>query len=179
MFSKLPVSASKPLVLIVAALALAAGPAHAQEEGTRTPVPHRQMISANPFGLMFEWYNGEYERKVGERSTVGASASGFALDGGDADYVNVAAFYRFYPQRAALSGFYIGGRGGVHHVSSEGDAGVFFGLGFELGYTWLFGANRNFGVSLGAGATRLFGAELAGVPLTVPTLRLLNIGVAF
>jgi hypothetical protein len=166
------------LVLIVAAL-VHANPACAQTEGTKTPVPHQQTLSANPFGMMFEWYNGEYERKVSPKSTVGVSASGFALDGGDADYVNVAAFYRFYPQAAALSGFYIGGRGGIHHVTSNGDSGAFFGLGFELGYTWLFGAKRNFGVSLGAGATRLFGGELAGASLTVPTLRLLNVGWAF
>jgi hypothetical protein len=165
--------------LAVLGVALASAPAHAQTEGTTTPVPHHQTISANPFGLMFEWYNGEYERKVGERSTVGVSASGFALDDGDADYVNVAAFYRFYPQRAALSGFYIGGRGGVHHVESGGDAGEYFGLGFELGYTWLLGADRHFAVSIGAGATRLFGGDVEGVPLTIPTLRLLNVGVAF
>jgi hypothetical protein len=179
MSRKSPAHTGTSLGFILVALVLSAGTAHAQAEGTKTPVAHKQVVSANPFGMMFEWYNGEYERKVGERSTVGASASGFALDGGDADYVNVTAFYRFYPQRAALAGFYIGGRGGVHHVSGEGDAGEFFGLGFELGYTWLFGSNRNFAVSLGAGATRLFGGELDGVPLTIPTLRLLNIGVAF
>jgi hypothetical protein len=178
MISRFSAHGCASLVLILAGLAHA-NPAYAQTEGTKTPVTHQQTISANPFGMMFEWYNGEYERKVSQRSTVGVSASGFALDGGDADYVNVAAFYRFYPQQAALSGFYIGGRGGVHHVSSEGDSGEFFGLGFELGYTWLFGANRNFSVSLGAGATRLFGGELAGASLTIPTLRLFNVGVAF
>jgi hypothetical protein len=163
----------------LAALALTAGSAHAQTEGTKTPVPHGQIVSANPFGMLFEWYNGEYERKVNPCGTLGVSASGFALDHGDADYANVAAFYRYYPQRAALSGFYFGGRAGVHHVTTEGESSVFFGLGFELGYTWLFGANRHFAVSLGAGATRLFGDELEGAPLTIPTLRLLNVGVAF
>ena len=167
------------LAVALAALALTAVSAHAQTEGTKTPVPHNQTVSANPFGLLFEWYNGEYERKLSGRSTVGASASGFALDEGDAHYFNVATFYRFYPQRAALSGFYIGGRGGVHHVSSEGESGVFFGLGFEIGYTWLLGADRRFAVSLGAGATRLFGNDLDGASLTIPTVRLLNIGVAF
>jgi hypothetical protein len=56
---------------------------------------------------------------------------------------------------------------------------VFFGLGFELGYTWLFGSRRNFAVSTGAGATRLFGGDIAGASLTIPTLRLFNVGVAF
>ena len=148
-------------------------------EGTKTPVPHRQTVSVNPFGLMFEWFNGEYERKVNDRSTFGVSASGFSLDGGDTDYVNGALFYRFYPQRAALSGFFIGGRGGVHRVSTNSDADVFFGLGFELGYAWLFGADRRFGVSIGAGATRLFGGDLEGSSLTIPTFRLINVGIAF
>jgi hypothetical protein len=163
----------------LAALALTVVSAQAQTEGTKTPVPHNQTVSANPFGMLFEWYNGEYERKVSPNSTIGVSASGFALDHGDADYGNIAGFYRYYPQRAALSGFYFGGRAGVHRVSAEGDSGVFFGLGFELGYTWLFGADRHFAVSLGAGATRLFGGDLEGVPLTIPTLRLFNVGVAF
>ena len=179
MMSRTPANWRRLPVIALAALALTAVSAHAQTEGTKTPVPHNQTVSANPFGMLFEWYNGEYERKVSPTSTIGVSASGFALDQGGTDYGNIAGFYRYYPQHAALSGFYFGGRAGVHRVSAEGDSGVFFGLGFELGYTWLFGADRHFAVSLGAGATRLFGGDLEGVPLTIPTLRLFNVGVAF
>ena len=89
------------------------------------------------------------------------------------------AFYRYYPQAAALTGFYLGARGGVHRVSDDRDAGTAFGLGFEIGYAWLFGAKRNFAVSLGGGVTRLFGGDLEGASVVVPTLRVVNIGWSF
>jgi len=79
----------------------------------------------------------------------------------------------------AFSGFYIGGSAGVYHVSLASAAGTFFGAGPEIGYSWLLGKKDNIGVSLGIGATRLFGGNLSGVSFTIPNLRLLNVGVAF
>ena len=81
-----------------------------QDAGTRTPVPHEQAISANPFLLLFEWFNVEYERKVSDTGTLGFTASGFSFDEGDETYRGFSAFYRYYPQGAALSGFSLGGR---------------------------------------------------------------------
>jgi hypothetical protein len=153
-------------------------PSAAAQDGTRAPVPHNQVLSANPFGLMFEWFNADYERKINESSTWGASASWWS-PGGDADYVNAQVAYRYYPQGAAFSGFYLGGKGGLHSVSVDAASGEFFGLGFELGYNWLLGAKRNVSVGMGAGATRLFGADLNGASLTIPTVRLVNVGIAF
>jgi hypothetical protein len=150
----------------------------AAQDGTRTAVPHNQIVSANPFGLMFEWFNVDYERKINEASTWGASASFLSL-GGDADYLNAQFAYRYYPQGTALAGFYLGGKGGLHSVSVDEASGQFFGLGFELGYNWVLGTKRNVSVGIGAGATRLFGADLNGASLTVPTVRLVNVGIAF
>jgi hypothetical protein len=158
-------------------LLLAGSPAFAQD-GTRVPVPHDQVLSANPFGLMFEWFNADYERKINEGSTWGVSGSYLSI-GGDADYLNVQATYRFYPQGAALSGFYLGGKGGLHSVDVAASSGRFFGLGFELGYNWLLGAKKNVSIGMGAGATRLFGGALDGASLTIPTVRLVNVGIAF
>ena len=76
-------------------------------------------------------------------------------------------------------------RVGVHHVSNSdvspsGDhSATFGGLGFDLGYTWLLGAQERVGVSIGAGATRLFGSELDGATVTPPSIRLVSIGLAF
>jgi hypothetical protein len=156
----------------------AASPSFAQD-GTRVPVPHNQVLSANPFGLMFNWFNADYERKINESSTWGVSGSFFSFGGDDADYVNVQAAYRYYPQGAALSGFYLGGKGGLHHVGIDTESGRFFGLGFELGYNWLLGAKKNVSIGMGAGATRLFGGGLDGATLTIPTVRLVNVGIAF
>jgi hypothetical protein len=162
---------------LIGVLLIPAG-AHAQTEGTKTPVPHDQIVSANPFMLMFEWFNAEYERKLSPTTTAGVSVSFLSLDGGDADYRNGTALVRYYPQRAALSGFYLGARAGVHHVDGISSSGNFFGAGFEIGYGWMLGANRNFSISTGAGATRLFGGSLDDVSLTIPTLRL-NVGWGF
>lgn len=155
-----------------------ASPSLAQD-ATRTPVPHNQVLSANPFGLMFEWFNADYERKINESTTWGVSGSFFSFGHDAADYVNVQAAYRYYPQGAALSGFYLGGKGGVHSVGVDAESARFFGLGFELGYNWLLGARKNVMIGMGAGATRLFGGALDGATLTIPTVRLVNVGIAF
>lgn len=158
-------------------LVVGAGTARAQAPGTKAPVANRTVISANPFLLMAEYVNVEFERKATASSTFGASVS--AMGFGDANYRNVQAFYRYYPQGASLTGFYLGGRGGVHRVSDHGDGTHAFGLGFELGYGWLLGAKRNIAVSVGAGATRLFGGDLVGHSVFIPTVRLVNVGWSF
>jgi hypothetical protein len=163
--------------LIFSLVLVGVSPAFAQE-GTRTPVPHHQALSANPFGSMFGWFNADYERKINESNTWGASGSTLSVGGG-VDYFNAQLAYRYYPQGAALTGFYIGGRGGLHSVDVDHESGRFFGLGFELGYNWLFGARRNVSLGMGAGATRLFGGALNGASLTIPTVRLVNVGIAF
>jgi hypothetical protein len=126
---------------------------------------------------MLKDVNLEYERRHLASTTFGVSTSAIGL--GETDYRNLQGFYRFYPQGRSLSGFYVGGRGGVHRLSADGESGTFFGLGFEVGYTWLLGPERHFSVSIGAGATRLFGGDLRDVSLVVPTIRVINLGWAF
>ena len=150
-----------------------AAPAVAQEPAERVPVAHQQLITANPFGLIAGWFNGEYERKLAETWTVGLGGSYLSLDAGTEEIVSASAVFRFYPQRAALTGFYIGPRFGFYHIDEDDDSHSGAGVGFELGYTWLLGANRNFQIGLGAGATKLFSGHV------VPTVKLVNIGWAF
>jgi hypothetical protein len=172
------VSRHLAVAAVIACLSVASATSASAQDGTRPPVPHNQVLSANPFGLMFEWFNADYERKINESTTWGASASFLSLDD-DADYVNAQLAYRYYPQGAALSGFYLGGKGGLHHVGLDDESGQFFGVGFELGYNWLLGAKKNVSIGMGAGATRLFGGDLDGASLTIPTVRLVNVGIAF
>jgi hypothetical protein len=146
---------------------------------TAPSVVRQQIVSANPFGLMFGWFNVEFEREMTSSATWGASASWFSLGDDAFDYANGNAIVRYYPSGTVLRGFYLGGRGGVYHVSDEFESAGFFGAGFEIGYSWLLGVNQNIGISLGAGATRLFGSELNGASLTIPTVRLVNVGIAF
>lgn len=167
---------------LAAATAVAtSGTAHAQSTvpAATTPSIHSnaQVVSANPFLLMYQYYNVEFERRATRSSTWGVSSSATGVD--DADYRNLQAFYRYYPQNDAMSGFYVGGRFGGHRVSLDDEAAGFFGVGFEIGYNWLLGKERNFSVGMGAGATRLFGGSLDGVSLTIPTVRLVNLGWSF
>ena len=166
------------LVVLTPVLAGAQTPG-AQTPGAQAPADHQQIISANPFGLMFEWFNVEYQRRMTPSTTWGVSMSWFAHDADDFDYASGGGLIRYYPSETAMRGFYIGGRGGVYRVSDGIDSGVYFGAGFEIGYDWLLGKKQNIGLSLGVGATRLFGDGLDGAATTIPTLRLLNLGIAF
>jgi hypothetical protein len=163
---------------IVGALVLImfAGTASA-DDGTKTPVPHQQTISANPFGLMVEWFNVEYERKVTGSLSLGGSAS--TTGWGDVDLTNGNAFLRYYPQGAALTGFFLGARTGVARVAVDDASASGVAAGFELGYSWLFGSRRNVGVSIGAGIDRLFFGDELDIALARPNLRLVNVGIAF
>jgi hypothetical protein len=155
-----------------------AAPAAAQtQEGTKAAVPHEQIISANPFGLVLRWWNVEFERKITPSSTWGVSGSFLGVD--DVDFASVNGLWRYYPQGAALTGVFLGARAGVYHGSDAGEAHYAFGAGFEIGYTWLLGARRNVGLSLGVGLTRLFSGGEEDWPGALPTVRLLNLGIAF
>ena len=160
-----------------ATLALATPALAQQQEGSKTPVAHQQIVSANPFGLMFEWWNVEFERKINSVTTWGVNASYFGP--GDVGYYSANGIYRYYPQGAALNGVFLGGRAGIYRVSEHSASEACFGVGFEVGYGWLLGARRNVGLSLGAGVTRLFGNDIPGASIAVPTVRLLNLGIAF
>ncbi|MGD2121989.1 MAG: DUF3575 domain-containing protein [Gemmatimonadota bacterium] len=174
-------NARTPILILLGCLLIVGIPAksRAQEPGSRVPVPHQQALTANPFLLLFEWFNIEYERKVSEAGTLGFTASGFSFDDGDETYRGFSGFYRYYPQGAALSGFSLGGRLGYHRVSDDDDDGDAFALGVDLGYSWLMGSKRNFYIGIGIGATRLFGGDVEGGRVVIPSIRLVNVGFAF
>jgi hypothetical protein len=135
----------------------------------------KQQISASPFLVMWKYFNVEYERRATKANTWGVSTS--FVPGRDADYRNVGAFWHYYPAGRALHGFYLGGRGQVHHGSALTESATLGGVGFELGKNWIIG--RRTLVGLGVGATRLFGGPLAGDSLTLPTFRIANVGITF
>lgn len=166
-----------PAALLVAGL-LAATPAQAQE----TP-QYRNVISANPFGLLLEFFNAEYERVVGESSTIGIGGSTFFYDNvddfteQDDRYINADVFYRFYPSGEPLNGWMFGMKAGVTSVS---DAGTYAGFGFDVNRSWLLGKNNNFYVGVGFGLKRLLGTGDEAIGLEyVPTFRIINVGWAF
>jgi hypothetical protein len=190
------------LVLIAALLVPAAG--FAQTNATKPPVDHKQVVSTNPFGVIFKWYNGEYERKISPTTTIGASGSYFY----DGEIGVGAAFARWYPQGAALDGFYLGARAGAYgyktysyeypsppprpanpstltppsYPTRREHRTVSPGVGLEIGYNWLLGAKQNVSIGLGFGLTRTLGDndnDNDFAPPVIPSIRLINVGIAF
>jgi len=164
--------------VMMVALALTAGGVAAQDVVGAAYTGPKQVLSANPFGIVFGWFNLEYERRLSPTVTAGASTSYASFNDDRDHYFSANALLRYYPQGRALSGFYFGGRTGVYDVSEGHNDEVFFGLGFDIGYTWLLGVNDAFQLSLGAGASRIFGGTLDGSE-AIPTFRLLNVGIGF
>src|SRR4051812_46915869 len=145
-----------------------------------------QALSTNPLGLVIKWPNIEYERRIAPSATFGASSSAL-LDEGEA---NVSMVVRWYPDRVALRGFYLGARAGVFHFRTyeydlrsyrESSTNV-PGAGVEIGYNWLVGPRRNVLIGTGFGLTRILDGGPSpswSVPEVLPALRLVNIGIAF
>ena len=164
------------------ALLGASAPLAAQE--VEVEAPHKNVISANPFGLLIEFFNMEYERVVGESSTIGIGGSTYTDDlenfedvEDEETYVNADVFYRFYPSGNPLNGWMFGAKVGVTSVTDEGS---YFGFGFDVNRSWLLGKRDNFYVGIGFGLKRLVGVEDAqGIDVIIPTLRIVNVGIAF
>jgi hypothetical protein len=185
--------------IVVALLTLCSTAAPAQTNATKPPVPHRQVLSTDPLGMMFNWFSADYERKVGPATTLGVSASHV----GELDYTNAALVARWYPQRAALDGFSLGARAGAYRretykyeyttvtdpngrtYSTYPSAArkvqhIMPGVGIDLGYNWLLGPNQNFSIGLGFGVTRLLGnGDEFDFTMAVPNMKLVSIGFAF
>jgi hypothetical protein len=159
--------------------------------GTATPIlaqeaapVRRQVVSANPFGLLLELFNAEYERVSAASSTVGVGGSfyhngdsGDGFDDGGDSYVNADVFYRYYPSGQPLDGWAFGVKAGVTKVT---DWGTYAGFGFDTNWSWLLGSNDNFYVGIGFGLKRLFGPDDQDFGLNyLPTFRIVNVGFAF
>jgi hypothetical protein len=150
------------------------------------------VLSINPFGFLFEWYNIEYEHAF--RSTASWSIGAGHIDVGDDDdestYTSVDARLRYYPSAEAPTKFSAGISFGYSRVTDEDrpDGVVVeeefdaLSIGLDLGYSWLLGRTRQFFIGTGIGAKRLFrlGDENDDDDETYgyPTIRL-SIGFAF
>ena len=159
-------------------LVLGAGSAATAHAQGATPPPYQQVVSANPFGLLLDLFNAEYERIVTESSTAGIGGSAYFGDGDDLDtYVNADVFWRFYPGGEPLNGWAFGVKAGI---TSVGDEGTFFGAGFDLNRSWVLGRNDNFYVGIGIGLKRIYVSSNASFDLRyVPTFRIVNVGYVF
>ena len=141
--------------------------------GAPPPPTRQQVISANPFGLLVDFFNVEFERQVSRSTTAGIGGSFFTVD--DDEYVNADMFYRYYPAGRPFDGLALGVKVGMTNV----DGGPHFGVGFDINWSWLPGNQDRFYLGAGFGLKRLFGTDDTEVMPLVPTIRIINVGVAF
>lgn len=182
--------------LLLTLLVVALGATSALSQGETQPVLRTHVISTNPILDVFTWYNLEWEMRISQRGTIGLFGSYITLEQDienpdpdeestfDEKYYSVTAFYRYYPTQA-FKGFFIGGRFGYYHVEGREDEtdakaeGEFMGVGVDVGYGWLLGEPQRVAIGIGIGAVRLFGGDLEDVQATLPTIRFINVGIAF
>ena len=171
-----------PALLVLTLLASFAVPAAAQggsgffSPGSTYGEP-TQVLSANPFGLVMDFYNAEYELKVAESVTagVGASRRGWILFGESQQKprLNSDVFVRYYPSGNVFNGVAIGVKVGATRMPNDG---TFPGIGFDLNHSYAFTDHAV--VSTGIGMKRLIGRDTYAGPTTITSLRV-NIGLGF
>jgi len=180
-------SSSFVVSLAILILGLSGLPLTAQQREDFQP---RNVISANPFGLLLEFFNAEYERVISPTTTIGFGGSTIKTETTDWDdeplethqYVNFDVFWRFYPGSnrtrtyTAPVGWAFGAKIGITAV----DDGTYFGYGFDLNRSFVLGPDDNFYVGLGFGLKRLVGAPQDELGLSlIPTIRIANVGFIF
>lgn len=156
------------------AFAAVASPAFAQSTAeTRSGLARTNLISANPIGLLFEWYNGEFEHAVKPTISLGVAGSSYDID--NSRYASLDGIARYYPAARALRGFSIGLSAGF--IDIKDDVGDCFGCNDDSGssatigvrgdYVWIIGQDQRFAVATGLGAKRLLNNDLGtnGVPI--------------
>ena len=183
------------VVLLVVLMLVTTVTAFAQESD---PPPRKVVLSTNPILFIFTWYGLELEFAASQRATIGVQGTYFQMDDQTEDddpldlvyedtYTVLNAFIRYYPT-ASFKGFFIGAKGGIYNIKHESEStkeeGTAYGLGVDIGYGWLLGETERISVSIGVGASRLFGGDLDDddeddVLVVIPSVRLINVGIAF
>lgn len=194
------------IALVILALVISSGAARAQDlPGMARPpiliqqpkrVPIREnLVSTDPFGVVFQFYNAELEHALSPEFSLAAHAS--YLKYTDIGYTSGDLIGRYYPNAEGLRGFDIGGTIGFTHLTtqdvtylglpcpSSGCSPVYsnsannaFTLGIQGDYSWILGPSQHFGVEIGIGAKRLFYSAKGAGSEALPTGRL-SVGYAW
>ncbi len=141
-------------------LAMTAPSARAQPLREAGEPPFDNIVSINPVLLVFYGLvSADYERRLTPGTTLGASASRFALT--DADYVTAEARARYYVTGRTFDGLSVGALiGGVRmRADSGGRTARGLTVGFTGEYQRLAGADGRLALTAGGGASRVFFAD--------------------
>lgn len=179
-------SRSVPLAAaaLVAAV-LAPATAATAQSGAAPDTARTTLVLVNPFSFLVPGASAEVEHAISRSASVALSGSYYPRS--NLGYSTVTAKLRLYPQEHAPSGFAVGvgvgmaGQEGYYCPASCGSTTeVKPTIGVALDYTWLFGATRHFGLSLGAGLQRVLGVSTtySGASTFLPMGRL-GVGYAF
>jgi hypothetical protein len=164
--------------MLVATLMLLPFVANAQSAGISPDRDGRtSLVSANPIGLLFQWYNGEIEHAVSPTVSIAAAGSSYDFTN-DTKYTSVDAIARYYPGARSVKGFSVGLSLGYIYLKdqsysaydcigcsrSNGSTGT---IGVRADYVWVLGRDQRFAAAMGIGAKRLFSDDLdtEGVPI--------------
>jgi len=145
--------------------------------GVSTSGAPNQVLSFNPVGMVMEFYNAEYEVRVGDAFTAGAGASrrGWYLFGeGESPRLNGDAFVRYYPGGSAFNGLAVGLKVGGTRLPNER---TLPGIGFDINHSYAM--TDHLVMSSGFGMKRLIGRDGPDYGQTVITTVRLNVGIGF
>lgn len=164
------------LLALSASVLLGPAPAAAQSDPKAPPPASSgptQVFTANPFGLLIGWFNGEYQRKLNDSFSLGVGGSVFDLEGDN--YVNGDVFVRFFPSGRVFEGFSVSAKAGPTRMR---DNGTGLGVGVDIDWNWLLGKEKRYAVIFGFGLKRIVTSR-DRVDITPPTLHIVNLGFAF
>jgi hypothetical protein len=159
-------------ILLVASILISL-PAKAQSsDASRAGIARLNLVSANPIGLLFEWYNGEFEHAIAPTASLAISGTSYDLD--NARYTSIDGIARYYPSARALRGFSVGGSVGFVSVNdncsgsscNDNDFSAAT-IGVRGDYVWILGRDQRFSVETGIGAKRILSdrSDVEGLPI--------------
>ena len=153
------------LAALAATVTISASASAQSADGDRAGIARRNLISANPIGLLFEWYNGEYERAISNTASVAVAASTFDFFEDNERYTAIDGIARYYPQARALRGFSVGASLGIVSFDSSCDEcfeddGTSATIGVRGDHVWIIGRDQSFAVATGIGAKRILSDNL-------------------
>ena len=170
----------------------------AQAQAQESDAPFRRnLITANPIGILADYYNAEFERAVSDVASVSLAAERSTID--DEDLTAVDVRFRYYPQARMFSGIALGASLGYASFMEGEDffietpSGPMYEfrqversgptLGLQVDYSWLLGRDRRLYVGVGFGLRRLLtggnGNDDDDGPTLLPGGRYFGVGYTF